>query len=159
MTNSSDAQISLSLAKTNLSGEADSLECSNPDCAKVKNILAFKVRLYEKVHHEVFHLDGIGTEFTAIGFAKVYAHIEICSLINNLIYSHFEDCPPTDDCMAPNCVRFKKMSDIKVKFYQMMHNELLNLGEEFTKFNFAKASGYIDACLTFENNFHRFCFA
>ena len=157
--NSADAEISVCLAKTNLSGEADSLECSNPDCAKVKNILAFKVCLYEKAHHEVLNLDGFGTEITAMRFAKVYAYIEVCALIHNLIHSHFEDCPPTDDCMAPNCVRFKKMSDTKVKFYQMMHNELLNLDEEFTQFNFAKATGYIDACRTFENNFHHFCFA
>jgi len=157
--NSTDAEISLCLAKTNLSGEADSLECSNQKCAKVKNILAFKVGLYEKVHHEVYQLDGFGFEYTEINFAKAFAYIEICSLVHNLISSHFEDCPPTDDCMAPNCVRFKKIADTKVKFYQMMHMEILNLGEDFTKLKFAKAAGYIDACLTFENNFHHFCFA
>jgi len=156
---SNDAEISLCLAKTNLSGEADSLKCSNLNCAKVKNALAFKVRFYQDVHHKVYRLDEIGIQNTEIGFAKVFAYIQSCSLVHNLISSHFEVYPSTDDCMSPNCVRFKKMSDTKVKFYQMMHDEILDLGDEFTKFNIAKASGYVDACLAFENNFHRFYFA
>jgi len=153
MTNSTDAQISLSLAKTNLSGESD-LECSNPHCAKVKNAMAFRVYFYENVHQEVFQLQGI--QYIELSYAKAFAFIKSCSIVRELISSHSHNNPPLDECQVPNCAAFKKLCNAKIKFYELMHHEVLDLGEKYTELNFAKASGFVEACLVFETYFHSF---
>ena len=156
MMNSTDAQISLSLAKTKIFGESDlsDLECSNPLCSKFKSAMEFRVRFYENVHQEVFQLQGI--KYTDLSYAKAFAFIESCSLVRELISSHFHDYPPFDECLVPNCAAFKKLCNTKIKFYELMHHEVLDLGEKYTELNFAKASGFVEACLVFENYFHSF---